>query len=661
MTTHDRDATDALDRDLLRTNDVPGPSPRFVADLRARLLTEAQRLEAVPQPALRPSRSPSPTIRRPSGGLPWRRTGMLANRIAAIALVAALLLLSITTLGGPGSSRPPTAIPAAQPTMPVAMDGGNAARTGVYDAAGPVGAPTIAWRTLVTAPGGLVVAGDRAYYLSLGKEQALAAADLASGAVVWSVPVTMPVFYDVPTVANGLVYMATPQGVTAFDANTGATAWSQDLGLGTNTPSLAVSAGRLFVATHDKTLRALDPMTGAEQWRTTIPDSTEPGTRPMDMLASTTSPTVAGGVVYSVGNGGLLVAYAASDGHRLWTFQGAGELYRQTPLAADGVVVVVAATDGKDTVQAVDAATGAVRWQRDGSNPGGPIAIQDGVLYLGRTGSGGRTLTAVNVADGKQLWTYEAAARVGGIGLADGVLYLTVGDGAIEGIDLTTHAPVMNVELGSVSSVGIGNGLLVASTIDALVAIAATPTTGTPIAATTPIDLSGLPPCAPPREVPAVYPSGTAGAMLDVTATVVGPAVPGTVSQILTTNLPTGFPASGEAIAGIQHALAALNDCVVGRADSPMVGGFFTDDFYRRGWGAGAGPSEENISWPNTSTGAAPTIVQTIAEPDGRVAVIVDFGYGDANRYLIVFTQESDAWLIDEWYRIVDQYQEGKG
>ena len=281
------------------------------------------------------------------------------------------------------------------------MDGGNAARTGVVDAVGPVGAATIAWRLPATNPAGMIVSGDRAYFYapdgSHQGESTLTAIDLSNGAMVWSVPVTLPVFYGIPTVANGLVYVTLPQGVTAFDADTGAVVWTQDLGIGTNTPSLPIADGLLFVTMHDKTVRALDAATGAERWRASVPDSTAPDTQPMEILASTASPVVADGVVYTMGNGGLLVASAESDGHQLWTYQTADAYGRGPRMAADGVVII----ESDKLVQAIDAETGELRWQREGDDAGDPAAIQDGLLYLGGNGA----VTAVSLADGSTVWT----------------------------------------------------------------------------------------------------------------------------------------------------------------------------------------------------------------------------------------------------------------
>ena len=131
-----------------------------------------------------------------------------------------------------------------------------------------------------------------------------------------------------PIVVNGTMFVTTSfSHVYAIDAKTGAELWhfKPKLGAvttyccGPNNRGVAVSDDRVFVATLDAKLVALDSKTGNVVWQQTLAD-------PEDGYSETMAPTVVKGKVLIGTNGGeygirgFVRAYDTKDGKQLWTF-----------------------------------------------------------------------------------------------------------------------------------------------------------------------------------------------------------------------------------------------------------------------------------------------------------------------------------------------------
>jgi len=131
-----------------------------------------------------------------------------------------------------------------------------------------------------------------------------------------------------PIVVDGVMYFTTAYDhVYAVDATTGREYWhyKHKMGpvttfcCGPNNRGVAVSGGRLFLATLDSRLLALDAKTGNVIWNVQIAD-------PEKGYSETMAPTVVEDKVLVGTNGGeygirgFVKAYAASDGAPLWTF-----------------------------------------------------------------------------------------------------------------------------------------------------------------------------------------------------------------------------------------------------------------------------------------------------------------------------------------------------
>jgi len=131
-----------------------------------------------------------------------------------------------------------------------------------------------------------------------------------------------------PIVVDGVMFLTTAYDhVYAVDAATGQEFWHYKHKMGAvttfccgpNNRGVAVAGGRLFLATLDAKLLALDAKTGSVLWTTQVGD-------PDKGYSETMAPTVVDGKVLIGTNGGeygirgFVKAYAADSGNLLWTF-----------------------------------------------------------------------------------------------------------------------------------------------------------------------------------------------------------------------------------------------------------------------------------------------------------------------------------------------------
>ncbi|MEU6673949.1 PQQ-binding-like beta-propeller repeat protein [Streptomyces sp. NPDC046925] len=84
---------------------------------------------------------------------------------------------------------------------------------------------------------------------------------------------------DAPVVSGGIVYFENTAYVTAFDTRTGKQVW-QHTSTAKDIRLLGVSAGSVFLAEPDGTLRVLDAGTGRRQWEEKLPRSAVDSWRP---------------------------------------------------------------------------------------------------------------------------------------------------------------------------------------------------------------------------------------------------------------------------------------------------------------------------------------------------------------------------------------------
>jgi outer membrane protein assembly factor BamB len=242
--------------------------------------------------------------------------------------------------------------------------GGGDGRVHVLNAA--TGAPRWAHRAGGPIHGALSVADGLVWFGSA--DGIVHGFDQATGARRWSFDAGAPVTGS-PVVSSNAVYAVTGDGsVHAVDRAAGGVRWTFRTG-GTINDSPALSRGILFVGTTDA-LYAIDARTGAQRWK-------DAG------RAIAGSPAVAGGLVYTIGLDGSVLAQDAGYGFGRWVVDMAPSA-TASPSVANGVVYV----PGRDgTFAALDARSG----RRLLTVAGGTVltytspAIADGMVYVGGT------------------------------------------------------------------------------------------------------------------------------------------------------------------------------------------------------------------------------------------------------------------------------------
>ena len=171
-------------------------------------------------------------------------------------------------------------------------------------------------------------------------------------------------------VASGPTFV--PKGITRWEFKA-------------NGPILAtpvVGNGRVFVATGDGRIVALDETSGNTFWTYELRGP------------ANTSPTIAGQLLYVGQRDGKILAIDANSGELEWSFEANGAIYGSFTVV-DGTLYV-GSTD--HSVYALDAGTGELRWQRSTDNwvIGTPsvangivvVGSQDGDLYMLDTSNG---------------------------------------------------------------------------------------------------------------------------------------------------------------------------------------------------------------------------------------------------------------------------------
>jgi outer membrane protein assembly factor BamB len=247
-------------------------------------------------------------------------------------------------------------------------------------------------------------------------ENVLNTSNVASLEVKWTVD-TSAGAAPTPVVWGGRVYAASADGVVrALDASTGSTIWSQDVGETDGSPPDVVN-GVAYVMNTTAEVLALDAETGDIMWSPDIG------------LANISAPNVWNGNVYATANidvpGGSANRTAALDavtGAPLWR-----EVTRGAPEAlavAEGLVYTAGAIGGY--VSAYDALTGAERWSVFECGeycPVSSVTVSGGVAFLRYDTKG---LWALDALTGDSRWTgdadgfsYNAAPAV-----ANGLVYL---------------------------------------------------------------------------------------------------------------------------------------------------------------------------------------------------------------------------------------------
>jgi outer membrane protein assembly factor BamB len=206
---------------------------------------------------------------------------------------------------------------------------------------------------------------------------------------------------------SGLAVLAAPAAWPA----TLTKRWEAVVGVGHSSPIIVGDRVVLHTRENDQEIvRALDLKTGKELWRNqyAAPYTMNPAARGHGPGPKST-PTAAGGRVFTFGISGILSAFDASSGKLLWrggTPHSPPEFGTAMSPIVDGPHVIVHLGAGdKGALTAFEAATGAVRWRWTGDGPGyaSPVIAEIGGSRHLITQSENAVI-GVDPRDGQLLW-----------------------------------------------------------------------------------------------------------------------------------------------------------------------------------------------------------------------------------------------------------------
>ena len=303
---------------------------------------------------------------------------------------------------------------------------GDAGRTGANPTENVITASTVrtlkpAWQVRTPDDQGLVAVAGGAVYLP--SATTLTALDAATGATRWTQHAQFG-FFTAVAVGGGRLVTVNGNHVVALAPATGAVLWTSPLA-GQLLSQPVVTPNMIFIEGDDNRdvgrVWGIDPATGAIRW-TSVP--------PLENFG-VSMPAYADGRVFA-GTIGKLRAFDAGTGALLWTAPVDDALNRQTLVVTGGTVYFVG-----NHVNAFDAATGTHRWttllgNEVDTNP----AVAGGLLYVGTTGDSCPScfrdihhLYALDATTGAIRW--EFTDRTAGFGdpvVAGGLVYASNAD-----------------------------------------------------------------------------------------------------------------------------------------------------------------------------------------------------------------------------------------
>ena len=263
-------------------------------------------------------------------------------------------------------------------------EGGNSGAANNKGGDGPRSTPTLVGKSVVTMSAGLVL---QSFDAATGKEQwkRNLIKDHAGVNITWQNAAS-------PLLEDGLLYVAgggAGQAILAINPASGeVVAKAFDEKMTHATPTAATILGkRQIVFFLQSGLLAIEPKTLKELWRYSFPFK----------VSTAASPVVAGDIVYcsagyGVGAGAVKLTNAGGKfaAKEIYRVTGDKEIanHWSTPVLYKGDLYGMFQFKqyGAGPVKAVDVATGAVKWQREGFGPGQVILAGDKVLALSDAG-----------------------------------------------------------------------------------------------------------------------------------------------------------------------------------------------------------------------------------------------------------------------------------
>ncbi len=368
--------------------------------------------------------------------------------------------------------------------------GGGPTHAGARDR---VLAPPLATRWVAAAGGHVVtaapaIAAGQVFVattdLGPGDAGGVVALDLATGAQRWRATLPVAVRGGIAVIGQTVITAQIDGVVVGLDAATGAVRWRTEMSAGLPPgPSAIFGApaaedGDVLIG-HQRLVSALDGATGRPLW------SAEPTTGGWDSQ-SLSAIAVGGGIAagaFHRDRGGV-IAWDRATGRELWRFAGEDAVgINASPVIAGDTVFVMTA---RDVAFALDAATGAVRWQTPldpqgfgwGNATIGTPAYAQSIVVVPTLY---RDVVALDAISGTELWrasatpsplrtTHYRGARQAGFAaspvIAGGVVWIADTAGRLYALDLYSGAQLWQTALDVPVLAGLaisGDDLVVAS------------------------------------------------------------------------------------------------------------------------------------------------------------------------------------------------------
>lgn len=315
------------------------------------------------------------------------------------------------------------------------------------------------------------------------------ALDLATGAIRWRTTTPMQVRGGVAVTGTTVAAAQVDGTVLGLDAGTGEVRWRSELGIGLVPGAAAIfappaaDAGDILIG-NQRRLAAISAAEGGMVW------SVDPVPQGQDSQALS-AVAVGDGAAFGVFNRafGGVGAWDRATGKLLWRFEGSlTTAINASPVVADGAVYVV---NGMDEVFALDAVTGALRWQIKldpagfdwGNATVGTPAVARGVVVVPTLY---RDLVALDAGSGVELWrfagtpspvrtTHYRGARNAGFEsspvITGDIVWAADTAGRLTALDLHTGAVLWRTQLGTpaLGGLAVSNDWLVVATYDGTV------------------------------------------------------------------------------------------------------------------------------------------------------------------------------------------------
>jgi outer membrane protein assembly factor BamB len=210
--------------------------------------------------------------------------------------------------------------------------------------------------------GGGVAVGSGKVFVSSGY-RTVTAIDQASGAVIWTTPVDVPI-HGAPTVSGSRVFVVDVENqIQAFDTATGRQDWSYR---GIPEParllrasSPAVTGDTVIAPFSSGEVVALRASTGQALWQQVL-SRTSRTSALSEIRDIAGRPVISRGVVYAVSHSGVLSAMDIRSGQPKWAPLPIAGVNAPLPV---GDVIYVVSKDGELTV--INRETGQIYWTRD--------------------------------------------------------------------------------------------------------------------------------------------------------------------------------------------------------------------------------------------------------------------------------------------------------